>query len=277
LTFRTGLAWSFVRSLLLLGLLVAWSPAASAGRGADGKFEKRVSSHFILWQDVAIDRTSGFRGTRRFEKKVLAVLEEAYDRLDDELRLEPARKMEVIVYDPQIFDLTFAGRFGFSAAGFYSGSIHVRGGTIVSERLVRTLHHELVHAAFDAAAPSLVLPAWLNEGVAEWFEARAVGKRSLSAREFRVLATAAQQGQLFSLYQLSSRSFGRMNPEAAQLAYLQSYAFIDYLTRGHGDRSLRELCRTLLRKRDLERAVVSTYRDELYELEAAFVSELRGG
>lgn len=256
--------------VLLCALLLASASVAGRNRGADGDFEKRQSSHFVLYQDVDIDRSSGFHGSRRFENKVLGVLEDAYDELDEVLGLRPPRRLEVMVYDPGLFDAQFAGRFRFSAAGFYNGTIYIRGGTVVDGALVRTLHHELVHAAFDAEAPSLALPAWLNEGFAEWFEARAVGKRGLSAREDAALAEIGRQGQLFSLWQLGDSSFGGMDPQTARLAYLQSYAFIEYLARSHGDDSLRRLCSTLMRKRNLERAFKVTYRAELVDLEERF-------
>jgi hypothetical protein len=267
-----------VSSLLLLCALLfaVAAPVGAGNRGADGNFEKRESSHFVLFQDVDIDRSSGFHGSRRFENKVLAVLEDAFDELDGALGLRPARRVQVMVYDPGLFDAQFAGRFRFSAAGFYNGTIYIRGGTQVDAALVRTLHHELVHAAFDAEAPSMVLPAWLNEGIAEWFEARAVGKRGLSGREDAILAQYGREGQLFTLWQLSAPSFVGLGPNSARLAYLQSYAFIEHLARRNGDDSLRRLCDALLRKRNLERAVKVTYRSGLADLEEDFVSRYGG-
>ncbi len=256
---------------LLLGV-----PPAVADRGADGNFEKRTSSHFVLYQDVDIDESHGLRGSRRFEQDVLETLEDAYDGLDRFLGLRPRRMISVTIYDPAVFDAQFTGLFRFPSAGFYGDSIHVRGTTRVTERLVRVLHHEVVHAAFDATAPSLGLPAWLNEGVAEWFEARSVGKRLLSAGEYQYLAGAAQQGSLLSLSDMSAPSFGRFGPQAAQLAYLQSYAFIVFLVRNHGERSLREFCDTFLRVRNLERSARRTYRVGLSRLEERFAGELRG-
>ena len=55
----------------LAGLLLFAESGTAKNRGADGNFEKRVSSHFVLFQDVDIDRTSGFHGSRRFENEVL--------------------------------------------------------------------------------------------------------------------------------------------------------------------------------------------------------------
>src|SRR6185436_9169358 len=147
-------------------------PAIALARGADGDFEQRRSSHFVLHQDVAIDESGGLRGSRRFEQQVLDELERAYDALGEWLALRPPRRIDVVVYDPARFDAAFAGQFRFSAAGFYHGVIRVRGDTQLTVALSRVLHHELVHAALDAAAPTLWLPGWANEGAAEWFEAR---------------------------------------------------------------------------------------------------------
>jgi hypothetical protein len=264
--------------LLIASLVLAMPLAALAigdsGRGADGKFEKRASSHFVLLQDVDIDRSSGFRGSRRFEQQLLAELEVAYKSLDERLGLRPERPIEVYVYDPAIFDAQFAGLFKFPAAGFYGGVIRVRGETVVTDALVRTLHHELVHAALDAEAPHLIHPAWLNEGLAEWFEARTIGKRRLSTREEGYLGTLAAKGRLFSLADLSAPNFGHLGPDGARLAYLQSYAFMEYLARSHGERRLRDVVSEYVRSGDLYRAFRRTYRADLEQLEQRHLGEL---
>jgi len=256
--------------VLLLG-----SPAAAVDRGADGQFDTRTSSHFTLHQDVDIDQSGGFHGSRRFEQNVLAELERAYESLDRLLGLRPARKIDVVIYDAGIFDAQFRGLFRFPAAGFYHGVIRVRGATETSVYLSRVLHHELVHAALDAAAPSLVYPGWLNEGMAEWFEARvALGKRGLNGGEWQALQNAAQTGGLFGYAALSRPSFGYLGPRRAGLAYLQSYGMIDYLVRSHGERKLEQLIDALIRSRDVERALQRVYRADLRTLETRFFDEL---
>lgn len=263
------------RLLVLAALLVV--PAAQArDRGADGQFSKRESSHFVLLQDVAIDETGGLRGSRRFEDDVLAVLEGAYTNVDKMLGMRPRRRISVTIWDPGVFDARFAGLFRFPAAGFYGDSIHIRGATVVSQQLVRVLHHELVHAAFHAESPSLVLPAWLNEGVAEWFEAYATGQRGIGSRQWAWLQTQARNGQLLSLAQLSQPSFSRMGPGTARVAYLQSFAFIDHLARRYGERRIRDLVREVMRTGDLDRVFRKTYRKGIAELEADWQTELRG-
>ena len=59
--------------LALSGLffVLGTGPLTALDRGADGKFSKRDSSHFVLFQDVDIDESAGLRGSRRFEQDVL--------------------------------------------------------------------------------------------------------------------------------------------------------------------------------------------------------------
>jgi hypothetical protein len=257
--------------ILMVGVFLLPSLSHTIGNdGADGKFERRDSFHFVLFQDVDLDESSGIRGSRHFEQRLLATLEGAFDLLDSLLGIRPSRKIEVFVWDAQIFDERFSGLFRFPAAGFYGGAIHIRGDVRLTGRLVRVLHHELVHAAFDAAAPRLVLPAWMNEGIAEWFEARAMGRHHLSEGERETLMRAVRGGALFPLADLSSPSFGRLSPASAQLAYLESHAFIDYLVQTHGERDLVRFSRDVIRKGNLDRAARRAYRMDLKALEAGF-------
>ncbi|MBW2267795.1 MAG: hypothetical protein JRH16_04395 [Deltaproteobacteria bacterium] len=257
--------------IALLALPAAF--AAARPRGADGRFEKRESSHFVLHQDVDIDESGGLRGSRRFEQQVLQELEVAYERLDAFLGLRPSRRIAVFIYDGEVFDARLGGRFRFQIAGFFNGAIHIRGATQLTVELGRVLHHELVHAAFHAAAPSLVLPAWLNEGVAEWFEARALSKRHLSAGELAYLSRALSSGAWLGLGTLSQPNFARLPAGGARLAYLQSYGMVEHLVRVYGERALRELCRDVVRGRDLERSLLRSVHRGVRELEADFQAE----
>jgi hypothetical protein len=266
----SGLCRRLVLALSGFLFVLGANPVAALDRGADGKFSKRDSSHFVLFQDVDIDETAGLRGSRRFEQDVLEALEGAYHRADELLGLRPKRPITVIVYDPDVFDAEFAGLLKFPAAGFYGGRVHVRGADRVSLGLIKVLNHEHIHAAFDAEAPRVILPAWFNEGVAEWFEAGAGGGAGLTSSEIRSLTAAAAQGQFLSLAQLSSPSFAPMGLASAQLAYAHSHAFIDFLAETYGERRLREWVAATLRGADLARATRRTYRTDLSVLEERF-------
>ena len=265
-----------VRAALVGGAVVCALSAASSAlaQGADGRFEKRSSAHFVLLQDVAIDEAGGFHGSRRFEQEVLDELERAYDALDRHLGLRPERRIQVEVHDPALYDARYAGLFRFPAAGFYGGVIRVRGDTRLTRALSRVLHHELLHAALDAEAPSLILPGWVNEGTAEWFEWREAGKRGLSGRERAALAELARAGHLHSLETLSMASFGGLGADAAGVAYLESYALIDFLARRGGEASLARFVAELIRSRHLDRALRRVYRLDAEQLEREFLGEL---
>lgn len=260
--------------LALLVCLLAATPAPARDRGADGRFDERRSTHFLLRQDVDIDVRSGPSGARAFERAVLEALEEGHDQLDDLLGLRPRRRLEVVVYDPAIFERTYGGRFRFPAAGFYAGTIRVRGDAALTPRLRSTLHHELVHAAFDAAAPSLVLPAWLNEGLAEWFEARLAGRPALSAREAAVLAELGAQGRLLPIEALALPSFARLEGPDAAVAYTQARAMVAELARIGGERAPAELVARLLRTGDVERSLARTIGLDSAGLEASLLASL---
>ncbi|MDJ0785254.1 MAG: hypothetical protein QNK05_00510 [Myxococcota bacterium] len=269
LTRRSGLL-----GVLLISLSILAAPAGALDRGADGRFEKRESSHFVLYQDVDIDRSAGFHGSARFEREVLRVLEAAYGSLDRWLGLRPERKLPVYVYDPGIFDAQFAGLFKFGVAGFYAGAIRIRGDTAVTLQLSRTLHHELVHAALDAAAPSLPAPAWWNEGLAEWFEHRAHGSRRLSAREWGALGRAYQAGGWIPVAALQAPTFGHLHPETVPLAYLESRALVDLLERRVGADGLARTLDAWMRLRDLDRALRRTTRLDSASIESLLLGEL---
>lgn len=261
----------------LAGLLLAFAvtPASARDRGADGRFDQRRSAHFLLRQDVDLDVRSGPRGARAFERAVLDALEEGYGQLDDLLGLRPRRRLEVVIYDPAIFEDTYGGRFRFPAAGFYAGTIRVRGDGTLSPRLRSTLHHELVHAAFDAAAPGLVLPAWLNEGLAEWFEARVAGRPALTAREAAALAELGAQGRLLPSEALALPSFARLDGPDAALAYTQARAMVAELVRVGGERAPARLVARVLRTGDVDRSLSRTIGLDTAGLEASLLAAVR--
>lgn len=265
-----------VRLPLLVTLLLVWGAdsAHARDRGADGKWSARRSSHFELFQDVALERYSGPKGSRAFEVAVLAALESAHDRVREGIGVSPRGRVRVFVYDPAVFDASFSERFGFRAVGFWDGAIQVRGDTQLDARLVGTLVHEYTHAALASLAPSGVWPAWLNEGLAELFEREALGQTRPSAQEYVELRAAAANGRWLSLEALAGPSFVGLDEPSARLAYLESYACLEQMFRRYGrervERVVEELAKTGLIERALQRAL----RIDLAELEAQLLAEL---
>ncbi len=151
----------------------------------------------------------------------------------------------------------------------------MRGDVRVTTVLERTLRHELVHAALDQASPSLVWPGWLNEGSAEWFEQRALGKRQPHPGEWAALADAAASGQLPGVAQLATPSFAGLAPGAAGLAYLESYALVAVLVKERGEERFARFLRDVIRLRRVDTALRRHYRMDAAGLERALHARLR--
>ena len=96
--------------------------------------------------------------------------------------------------------------------------------------------HEMTHLllAEMVDSPFARIPSWLNEGLAEYFEQRVSGASGLSNRQQLYLRRAIEAGHWIPLAELNRASFGRMSPEVATLAYVQSLAAVDYLASADG-------------------------------------------
>ena len=271
-----------MRSRLLAALLSAAFTAASAAApaaagdaaAASRFFSRSRTSHFLLRYDIAFEHRTGRDGSARFERELLRSLEASRRQLDKLLGLVPRHRIVVTVHDPVRFDRAFAPLFRFPSAGFFHEQIHVRGARRVTPRLARVLAHELVHAAFAQRLPSLTLPAWLNEGVAVWFEERSHGKRRLSALERGALIGAFERGAWLPLETLSKPSFAALSPARAELAYLQSYAMIVHLVARRGERALRAWIRRLPHSLDVARSFARETGLEIAELERSLRESL---
>lgn len=255
--------------------LAALAALACALVAATGGWSQRSSSHFVLYESVGFARYSGPEGSRAFERAVLATLEDAHDRVRDQLKVSPRNRVKVYVYAPDAFDAQYASRFGFRAAGFWDGAIHVRGSQRFDARLVSTLHHEYVHAALNTVAPRELWPAWLNEGLAEYFDRQVIGQSHLLASEDARLRGAVASGEWIPLAELSGPSMVGLDQAQAELAYLQSYAAVELLFRRAGSARVQSLVREVGRTLSPARALQSAIRVDLAGLEAQLVAELR--
>ena len=105
------------------------------------------------------------------------------------------------------------------------------------------LTHEYVHFLMYEISGGEVLPAWLNEGLAEYFEFEVglLGKRP-QATVWRMLRSAdrardaAEAGNLFPLSELESQRDWNSRPggERVSLQYSQSHMLVRYITESYG-------------------------------------------
>ncbi|MDA1227407.1 MAG: hypothetical protein BZY79_00100 [SAR202 cluster bacterium Casp-Chloro-G4] len=129
--------------------------------------------------------------------------------------------------------------------------------------------HEMTHLYMDEAlnAPGTRTPAWLNEGLAMYFEAGDKGRG-------RTVSRAALSGDLLPI-----RSMDRVpgRPEDVSLFYAQSWSLTSYLMDSHGAEGMVRLLDSMKQGRPFEGAFSGVYGFGTDELERQWRSNIMRG
>ena len=150
--------------------------------------------------------------------RVSALLDGAYWSIGKALNIYPATALDVILYSNKQFqDITRAPAW---AGGGYDGRIRLPVGDALKspQALDRVVTHEYVHAVVRNAAGNNV-PAWVNEGLASYFEA---GDKTWATR---ILKQATGRIPLEDL----ADGFGGFDGDTALVAYAESFIAAELL------------------------------------------------
>jgi tetratricopeptide (TPR) repeat protein len=151
------------------------------------------------------------RAEESLAAQATTMLTSAFWRIGEKLGEYPSNTIVAILYtEKQFRDITRAPEW---SDGQYDGRIRipVAGASQKPELFARVLTHELTHAVVASIAPRGV-PAWLNEGLAQYFD----GSDPQAAR--RRMKTLGRPAPLKNL----ERSFGQLSATDAQVAYDES-------------------------------------------------------
>ena len=129
-----------------------------------------------------------------------------------------------------------------------------------------SMAHEMTHLVVSEVlnSPSAKVPAWLNEGIAMYFEPN-------NSQRDRAAVQAYKSGVLKSLSQLRT-SPGR--PAEVRVFYAHSHAVVKHLIDSHGNEKFRELLASLQNGTDIETAMESVYRFSENELDSQWRESL---
>ena len=216
----------------------------------------------VLWHD-------------RPATEVRAVAHDVNERLDEVralLRLDETKTMKAVILNgrreassslPKVSDAATAGHL---YGGFAYGELDV----FVLVGLGREgMIHEMTHLLIDEAMTSPLgrLPAWLNEGLAMYFEG------SSSWRE-RAVLDSYHRGRLMPL-----RSMGAVPgvPSDVRNFYSQSWSVVDYMMETYGADRMSALLGAIDSGTDVDEAVPVAYDISLDELESRWKRSLGGG
>lgn len=158
------------------------------------------------------------RAEESLAAKATAVLDSAFFQIGSKLGEYPPNTIVAVLYtDKQFRDFTHAPAW---SGGQYDGRIRipVAGAEQSPDRFERVLVHELSHAVVAGIARRPV-PAWLDEGLAQYFEGDDVeGAR----RQLKAIG-------VFIPLQRLEHGFGGMNAAAARVAYDESLVAVSVL------------------------------------------------
>ncbi len=176
---------------------------------------------------------------------------------------------------------TFTGiNLGFEN-GYYTNfgerpGIFMRTDLLATE-VRRLLTHEYVHHIFEGLSGVRNTPAWLTEGLAEYYEFYVAesGPRP-QASEVRVYASAdrardaAQAGTLYPLADLDSQADWNSRGEGVSLQYAQAYMAVRFLNETYGPLSGKDLVLEIAAGADISEALVTVTGLDLTVFELQF-------
>ena len=212
--------------------LAAWQGEAAVHQ----RYEALKDDRFTIMFDGPAQEKLAMRAT--------AALGTAFWRIAQTLGSAPTAPITVILYTQQQFhDITGAPEW---AGGGFDGQIRIplRGASQNPPEFDRVLTHELTHAMLKSIAPRNV-PAWLNEGLAVYFE----GRDMASAQ--RRLAAA----RIFVPLRALRNSFAGLDAMQAAVAYEESAYATHVLLQRIGAPGLAALLHDLDEGQPIEQAV----------------------
>jgi tetratricopeptide (TPR) repeat protein len=192
---------------------------------AESGFQALTSAHFRVSFAQGEDPT-----VARF---ILAELERAYQIVGQKLGYYPDHVTPVALYEAEDFQRVTQSPDW--AGALYDGRIKVpvRGLESNDSRLSGILRHEYSHV-LNLLIAGENCPVWLNEGVAMWVQDEREGDYDETA------SAVVKLSQPFKLTQLE-KSFARLSPEQAAIAYAQGYLAVRYIVRRYGELALHRL------------------------------------
>ena len=223
--------------------------------------ELRHGSLVMVWHDLPAGR-------------VMDVAAEVDRRLDDVKRVvglqESSSIKAVVVNSRREADIVFpflseAARRGHLYGGFAMREFDL---FILAGLSADGMVHEAAHLLLNQALASRLarVPAWLNEGLAMYFETGSHGRAA-------TLARGARRGRLMGLGAMNTVP-GR--PDDVRMFYAQSWSVVKYMIDAYGPERMTALVHGIGSGQGFEQALTQTYGMGLEELERRWRDEAIG-
>lgn len=224
------------------------------------QFDRVGNLHFDLRFQDEIDRSTAF--------DLRGELDQARRDVGRDFSYWPRRQIVVLIYSEQGFAKVRRGPDW--AAGVYDGKIRLPfpNNPAAQETVKSTLYHEYTHALTHDITHNKC-PVWLNEGIAEYQEAR--------TREPYIehLRAAVDSDRLIPLASLNS-AFKNRDANVAGLAYQQSFSLVTYLVQKFRFYRVRRVLESIGEDKTVDEAFDDEFRLTMPQLEQRWKRWLPG-
>ena len=223
----------------------------NAEYSVEEQFDRTGNSFFDLRYQDNINRSTAFDLSK--------TLSQARRDVGRDLNYRPRHKIVVLIYSEE--DFAQVRRVPDWVAGIYDGKIRVPFpiNPTAQATVKPTLYHEYTHALIHDMTNNRC-PVWLNEGIAEYQEAK------LRPASLNGLRAAVRNDRLVPLVNLDA-GFKSPDPETAALAYQQSYSIVYFLAKKYGFFRIRRTLEQLGRGENFEDALEQEFRLSVAQLE----------
>ncbi|MEN6625784.1 MAG: tetratricopeptide repeat protein [Candidatus Sumerlaeia bacterium] len=260
----------------------AWQRAAAIDPGIQGlsemlaKATREASVESNFNQRSSRDFNVSYEGTvnEQAAREALQILSRALFQIRRDLRYNGDKSFAVVLYQRDQYEAATGGPTW--SAGLYDGKIRVplRGGNMTRDdmqALTRTLRHELTHAIVNDLAPRQV-PAWLNEGLAMYYEVEDAERARRAQADRQKIARMAGRGANIAVLGLPASFTSITNENQVEQAYLFSRSFVYWMAERWRPWKFKDLLAELGEGAAVEDAVRKVYGCTPEEMEKTWVN-----
>lgn len=229
-------------------------------------FDEQVTGNFSVKYEGA--------DTSENAEVAIAILNEAYIDVGNEMGKYPKHEIQVIIYPKS--DIQELDYYPDMAAGLYDGKIRITEDLFNDENYLKAvLYHEYTHVLVHMIGGRNV-PIWLNEGLAE-YQSRMFKSADQKSQRKNLLKNAAKMNIMIPFNQLSITSLAglkKLSYPLIALLYSQSDSFVTYLIDKFTINDIRTLLESLENGEDAQTAIVDIFNYSLEDLESEWKSTL---
>ena len=260
---ETEWVWDMRKATLITGATVRywWTIEDATG-------DKLITSPEVIrfddlrysWQKLTMGQLSLFwyKGSQSFADELMAACQQALERLFKDTGVYPEKSISIFVYastrdlqGAMIFPREWTGGVAFTEYGLIAIGVPTNELDWGKRAVAHELGHIVIHQMTFSPYGDIVLPTWLDEGLAMHAE----GKPDPYLESW--LKKAISQQKLISVRSLSSPFSAK--PEEAYISYAESQSLVEFLIHNHGKDKMLNLLRLLKEGNSCDEAMTEVY------------------